>query len=111
MTEKGSLDVVFDRSVERWTQLAPFVDAFTKRALNAPRFTLSVTGIEKSHVEKPPKDGTYRRKPKPYHYRNLAIHDHNLRPYPHLVTENYGRNITRPAARLKLQVQTTSAKD
>lgn len=101
MAEKGTLDEVFDRSSERWTQSALFMDALNRRALNAPRLTQPVANFERSRMKKPLKLGTYRPKAKLYHHQNSVIHGHKLCHYPGLATTKYTRNIAEPAARLK----------
>lgn len=42
MANRGALDEVFDRIIERWTQAFTFVDAFSKRALTSLRSVRSV---------------------------------------------------------------------
>lgn len=52
MAEKKTLDEVFDRSVERWTQPISSMDLFTRRALSRPHFTQSVANFVESRMEK-----------------------------------------------------------
>lgn len=42
MTEKGFLGDMCERKIERWTQSSSFLNAFTRRALNSPRFVRAV---------------------------------------------------------------------
>lgn len=51
MAKTETSDEVFDSSIKRWTQSPSFIDAFTRRTLNSPRFTQIVADFAKSHKE------------------------------------------------------------
>lgn len=55
-------------------------------------------------------NGPYRQKPKPWHHRNLATHDHILRSHPCLTTKKYARNSNGPTARFEHSSRTLSKK-
>lgn len=110
MAEKGTLDGVSDRSIERWTQPASFMDAFTWRALNLTCFTQPVKNFVKARNVHLPRNGAYKQKSNPYSHWNSAINGHNLRTYPRLVTRKHARDTAVLAARLKLQSLATLRK-
>lgn len=56
VAEKGTLNNVFDRSIETWTQSTSFVDAFTLLALNSLGFRRHVANIVKTCTEKTAKE-------------------------------------------------------
>lgn len=110
MDEQGTLDIVFVRSVQRWTQSTSFIDAPIWRALNSRRFTRSEANFVKSHTEKLPISGAYQQKPKLNHYQNLAARCHNLRSRRRLVSRKHTRYIAGLAVTSKHPWQTTLEK-
>lgn len=51
LVEKKMLEKVFDRSIDRWTQSASFMNVFSRRALSSPRFMRPATDFVKSHTD------------------------------------------------------------
>lgn len=49
---KGTLNDVFDRHIERCLQSIPFMDTSTRRALSQPRLTRPVANFVRSHMER-----------------------------------------------------------
>lgn len=72
MAEKGTLNEVFDRSSKNWTQPTSFMNEFSKQALNAHRFTRTVTSFVKAHMEIATETWRITATEKPFHTRNLV---------------------------------------
>lgn len=67
MAQKDALDEVFDRSIDRWTQSSPFMDALARRALTSPRFVRPVAKF----IRKNMRDQDEEKKTKP-EFANLS---------------------------------------
>lgn len=83
MTEKETLNNVFDRNIKYWTQLTLFIDAFRHRTLNLLCFTRHLAAFLNSFIEKSADDGAYQQKLRPCQHRNTMIHGHRW-PLPSL---------------------------